>query len=102
MTFATLITTLTIENLDLCYMTINCDTGQHSQFLRCFYDTSSGLDGGGSAEAASQPQRQKRTKSKGKFDRSFFVVFTSDDKIISEEQSLVKLCKLFVFLKRVA
>ena len=67
-----------------------------------FNDTSSGLDGGGSAEAASQPQRQKRTKSKGKFDRSFFVVFTSDDKVISEEQSLVKLCKLFVFLKRVA
>ena len=46
-----------------------------------FDDTSSGLDGGGSAEAASQPQRQKRTKSKGKFDRSFFVVFTSDDKV---------------------
>ena len=64
-----------------------------------FDDTSSGLDGGGSAEAASQPQRQKRTKSKGKFDRSFFVVFTSDDKIISEEESLVKLCKLFVFFK---
>ena len=21
----------------LCYPTINCDTGQHSQFLRCFY-----------------------------------------------------------------
>ena len=37
MTFETLITILTIENLDnLCYLTINCDTGQHSQFLRCF------------------------------------------------------------------
>ena len=22
---------------NLCYLTINCDTGQHSQFLRCFY-----------------------------------------------------------------
>ena len=39
MTFETLITILTIENLvswNLCYLTINCDTGQHSQFLRCF------------------------------------------------------------------
>ena len=37
-TFETLITILTIENLNsdnLCYLTINCDTGQHSQFLRC-------------------------------------------------------------------
>ena len=37
--FETLITILTIENLvndNLCYLTINCDTGQHSQFLRCF------------------------------------------------------------------
>ena len=34
-TFETLITILTIDNL--CYLTINCDTGQHSQFLRCFY-----------------------------------------------------------------
>ena len=24
-------------NDNLCYLTINCDTGQHSQFLRCFY-----------------------------------------------------------------
>ena len=23
---------------NLCYLTINCDTGQHSQFLRCFMD----------------------------------------------------------------
>ena len=23
-------------NDNLCYLTINCDTGQHSQFLRCF------------------------------------------------------------------
>ena len=22
---------------NLCYLTINCDTGQHSQFLQCFY-----------------------------------------------------------------
>ena len=22
---------------NLCYLTINCDTGQHSQFLRCFW-----------------------------------------------------------------
>ena len=22
---------------NICYLTINCDTGQHSQFLRCFY-----------------------------------------------------------------
>ena len=37
MTFATLITILTIEiNDNLWYLTINCDTGQHSQFLRCF------------------------------------------------------------------
>ena len=24
---------------NLCDLTINCDTGQHSQFLRCFYQT---------------------------------------------------------------
>ena len=39
MTFETLITILTIENLNSWkpfYLTINCDTGQHSQFLRCF------------------------------------------------------------------
>ena len=24
----------------VCYLTINCDTGQHSQFLRCFLMTS--------------------------------------------------------------
>ena len=24
---------------NLCYLTINCDTGQHSQFLRCFGNT---------------------------------------------------------------
>ena len=38
-TFETLITILTIENLNSdnhSYLTINCDTGQHSQFLRCF------------------------------------------------------------------
>ena len=38
MTFETLITILTIENFDSdnhCYLTIDCDTGQHSQFLRC-------------------------------------------------------------------
>ena len=38
-TFETLSTILTIENLNSdnhSYMTINCDTGQHSQFLRCF------------------------------------------------------------------
>ena len=37
--FETLITILTIENLNSVnhpYLTINCDTGQHSQFLRCF------------------------------------------------------------------
>ena len=40
LTFETLITILTIENLNSVnhsYLTINCDTGQHSQFLRCFY-----------------------------------------------------------------
>ena len=26
-------------NDNLCYLTINCDTGQHSQFLRCFIGT---------------------------------------------------------------
>ena len=39
LTFETLITILTIENLNSVnhsYLTINCDTGQHSQFLRCF------------------------------------------------------------------
>ena len=39
LTFETLITILTIENLNSdnhSYLTINCDTGQHSQFLRCF------------------------------------------------------------------
>ena len=38
-TFETSITILTIENLNSishCYLTINCDTGQHSQFLWCF------------------------------------------------------------------
>ena len=38
-TFETLSTILTIENLNSdnhSYLTINCDTGQHSQFLRCF------------------------------------------------------------------
>ena len=38
LTFETLITILTIENLNSdnhSYLTINCDTGQHSQFLRC-------------------------------------------------------------------
>ena len=37
LTFETLIT-MTIENLNsdnLCDLTINSDTGQHSQFLRC-------------------------------------------------------------------
>ena len=37
--FETLITILIIENLNSVnhsYLTINCDTGQHSQFLRCF------------------------------------------------------------------
>ena len=40
LTFETLITILTIENLSSVihsYLTINCDTGQHSQFLRCFF-----------------------------------------------------------------
>ena len=40
LTFETLITILTIENLNSVnhsYLTINCDTGQHSQFLRCFF-----------------------------------------------------------------
>ena len=40
LTFETLITILTIENLNSVnqsYLTINCDTGQHSQFLRCLY-----------------------------------------------------------------
>ena len=39
LTFETLITILTIENLNSAnhsYLTINCATGQHSQFLRCF------------------------------------------------------------------
>ena len=39
LTFETLITILTIENLNSdnhFYLTVNCDTGQHSQFLRCF------------------------------------------------------------------
>jgi len=42
LTFETLITILTIENLNSdnhSYLTINCDTGQHSQFLRCFQQT---------------------------------------------------------------
>ena len=42
LTFETLITILTIENLNSVnhsYLTINCDTGQHSQFLRCFVFT---------------------------------------------------------------
>ena len=38
LTLETLITILTIENLNSdnhSYLAINCDTGQHSQFLRC-------------------------------------------------------------------
>ena len=38
LTFETLTTILTIENLNSdnhSYLTINCDTGQHLQFLRC-------------------------------------------------------------------
>ena len=38
-TFETLITTLTIENLihdNLCHLTIKSDTGQHLQILQCF------------------------------------------------------------------
>ena len=42
MTFETLITILTIENLtihdNLCYLTIKSDIGQHSQFLRCLFE----------------------------------------------------------------
>ena len=41
-TFETLSTILTIENLNSdnhSYLTINCDTRQHSQFLRCFYNS---------------------------------------------------------------
>ena len=40
LTFETLITILTIENLNSVnhsYLTFNCDPGQHSQFLRCFF-----------------------------------------------------------------
>ena len=39
-TYETLITILTIENLihyNLCRLTIKSDTGQYSQFLRCFF-----------------------------------------------------------------
>ena len=39
-TFETLSIILTIENLNSdnhSYLTINCDTGQHLQFLRCLY-----------------------------------------------------------------
>ena len=39
LTFETLSTILTIENMNSdnhSYLAINCDTGQHSQFLRCF------------------------------------------------------------------
>ena len=42
-TFETLSTILTIENLNSdnhSYLTINCDTGQHSQFLRCLQNLS--------------------------------------------------------------
>ena len=35
-TFDTLITKLTIENLNLCDLPIKSDTGQHLQILRCF------------------------------------------------------------------
>ena len=43
LTFETLITILTIENLNSdnhSFLTINCDTEQHSQFLRCFRNAS--------------------------------------------------------------
>ena len=40
LTFETLITILTIESLNSVnhsYLTINCDAGQHLQFLRCLF-----------------------------------------------------------------
>ena len=49
LTFETLITILTIENLNSvnhCYLTINCDTGQHSQFLWCFKGGNVKTEGG--------------------------------------------------------
>ena len=49
LTFETLITILTIENLNSVnhsYLTINCDTGQHSQFLRCFKGRNVKTEGG--------------------------------------------------------
>ena len=48
-TFETLSTILTIENLNSVnhfYLTINCDTGQHSQFLRCFKGRNVKREGG--------------------------------------------------------
>ena len=32
-------------NDNLCYLIINCDTGQHSQFLRCFWNPSLKMSG---------------------------------------------------------
>ena len=49
LTFETSITILTIENLNSinhCYLTINCDTGQHSQFLWCFKSGNVKTEGG--------------------------------------------------------
>ena len=49
LTFETSITILTIENLNSinhCYLTINCDTGQHSQFLWCFKNGDVKTEGG--------------------------------------------------------
>ena len=49
LTFETSITILTIENLNSinhCYLTINCDTGQHSPFLWCFKSGNVTTEGG--------------------------------------------------------
>ena len=48
LTFETMITILTIENLTSVnhyYLTINCDTGQHSQFLRCLREVAANHTG---------------------------------------------------------
>ena len=52
---------LNFMTINLCYLTINCDTGQHSQFLRCLvYYPSSGPVGLASANLSGVVLRREQ------------------------------------------